>query len=145
MDPQELPPVLRFVARRGHIWLQYVVENGEHIPTGVMELIPLIKALAYHPDEINPEGYDLSISPLGTIIANQERVFADVRRFAADRDVIYHHGIAMCRRGAGYGTLLMKHALENTPEIKDRVIVCFPDAAQIDEKSGDLQLAPNED
>ena len=57
LDPQELPPVLQFVARRGHIWLQYAVENGERIPTGVMELIPLSKALEYRPEDIEAGEY----------------------------------------------------------------------------------------
>jgi len=145
LDPQELPPVLQFIAKHGHIWLQYVVENGQCNPTGVIEFIPLVKVLGYRPKNIDPGEYDLSISPLTIIMENQDRVFSDVRRFAKDENIVYYHGIAMSRKGKGYGTLLMKHALENTPYTKNNVVVCFPDAAQIDEESNELQLAPNED
>jgi len=145
LDPQELPPVLQFIAKYGYIWLQYAVENGKRIPTGVMELISLPKALEYRPGNIDPGEYDLSISPFNVIMENQERVFASVRQFAKDQDIVYHHGIAMSRRGKGYGTLLLRYALENTPSVKNHFVVCFPDAAQIDEKTKGLNLAPNED
>lgn len=145
LDPQELPPVLQFVAKHGHIWLQYAVENRQRIPTGVIEFIPLLKALEYRPEDIDPGKYDLSISPFNIIMENQERVFSDVRRFAKDQDIVYHHGIAMVRKGGGYGTLLMRYSLNNTRYVKNRMVVCFPDAAKIDEESGKLNLAPNED
>jgi len=145
LDPQELPPVLQFIAKNGHIWLQYAVEKGKRVPTGVMELIPLLKALEYRPEDIDAGKYDLSVSPFNIIMENQERVFADARQFVKDEDIIYHHGIAMSRKGGGYGTLLLKYALENTFYIKNRVTVCFIDAAEVDEKSGELNLAPNED
>lgn len=144
LDPQELPPVLRFIAKNGHIWLQYVREGGKLVPTGFIELIPLMQALEYLPERIDKEGHDLAASPFNVIMENQRRVFANVRKFTKDKDIVYYHGIATARRGGGYGTLLLRHALENTPCIKNRTVVCFPDAAQIDRKTGGLNLAPNE-
>lgn len=144
LDPQELPSVLQFIARNGTIWLQYVTENGQQFPSAVIEFIPLLRALEYRPEDIDPGEYDLSLSPFDVIINNQERVFANARHFANDKDIVYHHGISASRRGKGYGTLLMNHALENTPYVKDRLLVCFPDAAKIDEENGELRLAPNE-
>ncbi|MFH1780603.1 MAG: hypothetical protein ABH841_01155 [Candidatus Nealsonbacteria bacterium] len=144
LDPQELPPILQFLAKNGHVSLQYAAEDGQRVPTGVMELIPLTKALKYRPGNINHGEYDLSIFPFHIIMENQQRVFMDARRFAQDKDIIYHHRIAMSRKGGGYGTLLMRHVLE-TSYVKNRVMICFIDAAEIDEKSGELSLAPNED
>ncbi|MBA7660191.1 hypothetical protein ES703_68191 [subsurface metagenome] len=145
LDPQELPPVLQYIARNGDIWLQYVLENGQKNPTGVVEFIPLKKTLQYDLQTIDAGEYDLSISPLTIIMKNQERVFRDIRKFAEDKDIVYHHGIAMSRKGKGYGTLLLKYALDNTPYVKNSIVVCYPDAAQLDEETEELQLAPNED
>ena len=144
LDPQELPPILRFIARYGNIWLQYAVEDGKYNIIGMMELIPLVQALKYRPKNIGSGAYDLSLSPFTIIMANQERVFRDVRRFAGDENITYYHGIAMSRKGGGYGTLLLRHVLENDPRIKKSVVVCFPDAAHTDKESGNLRLAPNE-
>ena len=75
---------------------------------------------------------------------NQERVFQDVRRFAKDKDIIYAHGLAMVRKGKGYGTLLMDYATKNLLGLSKGTIAGFIDAAQKDKNSGELQLAPNE-
>ncbi|MEK6658803.1 MAG: hypothetical protein AABY36_03880 [Campylobacterota bacterium] len=143
IDPQELPEVLRFIAGKGYIWLQYAVENGVKNPTGVIELLPLEKALEYDPNNIATK-YDISTSPLTLITRNQENAFRDARKFADDKDIIYHHGISMSRREKGYGTLLLNHALNNTPNARDRIIICYIDAAQLDEESQELIPATNE-
>ena len=144
LDPQELPPVLQFIARYGNIWLQYAAEDGEYNPIGMMELIPLVQALEYRSENIDSGAYDLSLSPFTIIMANQERVFRDVRRFAGDEDIIYHHGVAMSRKGGGYGTLLLRHVFESDSRVKKGVVVGFPDAAYLDKDSGNIHLAPNE-
>jgi len=138
-DPQELPSVLRFIAANGDIWLQYVVENGRKTPTGVIEFIPLKKSLRFDPNKINE---DLSVSPFAIVLKEQERIFQDVRRFAKDKKITYHHGIFMSRRGGGYGTQLLKYAIGQASR---DIIVCYIDGAQISEESGELQLVPNED
>lgn len=143
IDPQELPEVLQFVARNGPIWLQYAVEDGKRNPTGVIEFIPLEKAVEYNPKSIVTE-YDISASPLTVIMGNQENNFRAVRRFSDDKNIIYHHGISMSRIEKGYGTLILNHALKNTPHVKDKVIVCYIDAAQVDEESKELVQATNE-
>ena len=48
----------------------------------------------------------------------------------------------MSRRGQGYGTLLLDYAFTNTPNLTDRVTVCFIDAAKI--INGELRPAANE-
>ena len=143
IDPQELPEVLQFIARNGHIWLQYAVENNVRNPTGVIGLLPLERAMKYDPNNIATE-HDITASPLTVIMQNQERAFKDARKFANDKDIIYHHGISMSRRHKGYGTLLLNYALGNTPNIRDRIITCPIDAAQVDEESGKLIPAANE-
>lgn len=143
IDPQELPEVLQFVARNGHIWLQYAIEDGKRNPTGVIEFMPLEKALQYDPSSIATK-YDISASPLTVIMGNQENAFRDARRFAEDNSIVYHHGISMSRRQQGYGTLLLNHALGHTPCVKDKFIVCYIDAAQIDKETGRLVPTSNE-
>lgn len=138
LDPQELSPALRFVARHGNIWLQHASEEGQKVLTGVIEFIPLEAAKRFNPNRYPLE--DLTDSPLKIIMENEERIFRDVRRFASDKKIIYHHGIAMSRKEKGYGTLLLKYALDRT----DGTVVCFIDGAQLDKDSNELKLAPNE-
>lgn len=143
IDPQELPEVIRFLAEKGYVWLQYV-DEGEVTPTGVMELVPLIEALKLDPNKIETE-FDINKSPLVVITRNHEKAFHDARRFADGNDdkILYHHGIAMSRRGKGYGTLLLEHALAATPDATNRFIPCYIDAARVDE-DGSLKVAANE-
>lgn len=141
IDPQELPEVLQFIARNGHVWLQYAVEGTARNPTGVIELIPLEKALEFDPANIVSEA-DISVSPLNIITRDTNGVFQHARRFADDKDITYHHGMSMSRREQGYGTFLLNHALNNTPNLKDRVTVCFIDAAKIVDE--ELRPAANE-
>ena len=143
IDPQELPEVIAFIAEHGHVWLQYTDDEGQKTPTGVIELIPLTEALKLRPLEIKA-GFDINSSPLVVITGNQGQAFADARRFADDNNIVYHHGIAMSRRGKGYGTLLLRHALDNTPGLTNRFIPCYIDAAQMDEETGRLKPAANE-
>ncbi|MFH1820301.1 MAG: GNAT family N-acetyltransferase [Candidatus Nealsonbacteria bacterium] len=143
LDPQELPSVLRFIATNGTIWLQYVLEDGKKNPTGVIGFIPLEKALGYN-DLYRLSSVDLSHSPLIIIMENQARVFVDARRFAKDKDIVYHHSLATSRRGKGYGTLLLRHALNKTPHINNKIIIGLIDAANLNKENGKLQLVPNE-
>ena len=139
IDPVEVPEVLEFIARNGHVWLQYAFEQKRN-PTGVIELIPLKKALEFDPCKIVTEA-DLSVSPLNIITRGTNDVFQHARRFADDGYITYHHGISMSRRGEGYGTLLLNYALGNTPNLKDKVVVCPIDAAKI--VNGKLMPAAN--
>jgi len=134
LDPQEIPLVLRFIAEKGDIWLQYKVEKGRKVTTGAIEFIPLTEALKF-----NSHGIDEK-SPFKTAIKNQERVFWCARKFACDNEIIHHHGIVMSHRGRGYGTLLLNYALRKTPF---SVVVGFIDAA-ISTSFNELELAPNE-
>lgn len=140
IDPVEVPEVLEFIARNGHVWLQYAHEEKRN-PAGVIELIPLEKALEFDPANIVTEA-DLSVSPLNKITGNPNESFQSARRFADDRNITYHHGISISRIGKGYGTLLLNYALNNTPNLRDRVAVCFIDAAKI--VNGELKPAANE-
>ena len=141
IDPVEVPEVLKFVAGNGHVWLQYAVEGTVRNPKGVIELISLEKTLKFGDSDIAAT-IDVSSSPLNVITGNQEVAFQYARRFADDKNITYHHGISMSRRGKGYGTLLLNYALNNTPNLKDRVAVCFIDAAKI--ADGKLRPAANE-
>lgn len=143
IDLQELPEVLTYISKNGWVWLQYVREGGHQKPTGVIELLPLEAALSYNPNSIKTK-WDIEASPLTVIAGNQEAAFRYARRFASDENIVYHHGISMSRQGQGYGTLLLDHALRNTPNIEDKLIVAFIDTAKLDEESGELRSAPNE-
>jgi len=143
IDPQELPEVLKYISNNGWIWLQYAREGGQKKPTGVIELLPLEAALSYDPKSIKTK-YDIGKSPLTVIAGNQEEAFKYARRFTSDKNIVYHHGISMSRQGQGYGTILLNHALGNTPNIDDKVVVAFVDAAKLDEESGEMKPTPNE-
>lgn len=143
IDPQELPEVLQYIAEHGHVWLQFVEENGKEKATGVIELIPLRKALEFKLEEIKTE-FDIHKSPLTMITRNHGKNFEAPRKFADDDDIIYHHGIAMSRRGKGYGTLLLNYALKETPNAMDRFIACFIDAAKMNGNKNILEPAANE-
>ncbi len=139
----EFSSVLKFITRNGYSWMQYIFEDGRYKPTGVIELIPLKKALRYNSRNIKD---DLSNSPFTIALNNQRTVFKDARRFAEDKDIIFHHAISMSKskRGNGYGTMLLKYALENTPDAKNSTIICFVDAAKLNVESKNLELLPNE-
>lgn len=139
----ELPQVLRFIAGNGWSWMQYARNRTSKKPTGVIELIPLAKALQYDPSEIKK---DLSDSPFTILMNSQKTAFKDSRRFAEDKDIVFHHAITMSKteRGKGYGTSLLKYALDNTPDVRHNNVVCFIDAAIINKKSKKLKLLPNE-
>ncbi len=143
IDPQELPEVLQYVASRGHVWLQFIQGKRKDRATGVIEFIPLPEALKFKPEEIKTE-LDINASPLTMITRSQEKNFEAPRKFADDNEIIYHHGIAMSRRGKGYGTLLLDHALRETPNAMNRFIPCYIDAAQVNDATGALELAVNE-
>jgi len=143
IDPQELPEVLEYIAEHGYVWLQFVEEKGKEKTTGVIELLPLQKALEFKPEEIKTE-LDINKSPLTMITKNQEKNFEAPRKFAHDDEIIYHHGIAVSRRGKGYGTLLLDYALRETPNAMDRFISCFIGAAQRNEDRNILEPAANE-
>ncbi len=130
IDPMELPEVLSFIAKHGKVWLQYSIEDNKAVPTGVAEFIQLTEVLKFKPKEIKTE-FDINVSPLAVIMGNQERVFSDARKFAEDKDITYHHGIAMSRRGQGYGTLLLRYALDHTDDIRNRLISSYIDAAKV--------------
>ncbi len=136
IDPPATYDEIEYMAREGWLWLQYAKENGHIIPTGVMELISLTKALDFRLVKANGD------SPLAKIAENHERVFSDARRFAGDEDIIYGHGISMARRRRGYGTLLLQHALDNTPNARVRPIAGYIDLAT--KTDGSMKLAPNE-
>ena len=135
-DPQEMPAVLRFLAKKGEVLLQYSQERGKKIPTGVMETIFLDHALKFN--HFRYRG-DLSKSPLKMVIENQERVFQSVRKLASDRWIVYHHGIAVVRKGMGYGKLLLEHIMDGRDKF---TFFCAIDGAT--KKSGNLELIPNE-
>jgi len=139
----ELPQVLRFITGNGWSWMQRLGNGSFKKTTGVIELIPLVKALRYNPFEIKR---DLSNSPFTILMNSQKTAFKDPRRFAEDKDIVFHHAITMSKseRGKGYGTSLLKYALENTPNARHSNIICFIDAAIIDDKSKKLKLLPNE-
>ena len=143
IDSQEFPEVLQFIARYGHLWLQYAVEDNVRNPTGVIKLLSLESALNYDPYDI-PTRHDITTSPLTIIMNNQEKAFEDARKFADDKDITYHHGISMSRKQRGYGTELLNYALDNTPNIRDKVVICHISAAKVEEESNRLVLAANE-
>lgn len=143
VDPVEIVPVLQYISRKGIIWLQYIYEKSGKKATGVIEFIPLTKALQFNPGKIEAKPEDLELSPFAVVMADQKRIFEGARRFTRDDEIIYHHGISMERRGQGYGTLLMAHALKTMPALSDKAVVCFIDAAAWTPEG--LQLLPNED
>ena len=96
LDPQELPSILRYLATKGDVWLQYCLEAGQKIATGVIEFIQLHRIITLKPADVNGKG--LSISPLVIAMKNQERLFKPFRRIADDKNIVYYHGIAMSRR-----------------------------------------------
>ena len=148
IDPVELPEVLPFIARTGTVWLQYAEPTEtERKATGVLEFLPLDASLAQWPEErerLASRDVDVSESSLGTILADHERTFADVRRFTGlpDSDIVYHHGISMAEQGKGYGRKLLTHGLSRINS--EKAVVCYIDAAQFNPETGTLEPAPNE-
>jgi hypothetical protein len=136
LDPQEMPPVLKYIAEKGDIYLQYKFAGEEEIATGVMEILPLEDLFSFDPSRIDSGEYDLSLSPLTILSGAGKNVFRDLQRFS-NGDVLYHHGIAMSEKGKGYGTLLLDFVLKKI--VMGRVtVVCFIDAADNE------TLLPNE-
>lgn len=142
-DEVEFPQVLKFIVRNGWSWMLYIWDGNSNKAIGAIELIPLIRALQYNPSKIKE---DLSNSPFTILMNSQKKAFKSARRFAKDKDIVFHQAIAMSEseRGRGYGSLLLKYALDNTPNVKNSNIFCFIDAAIIDEKSKKLKSFMNE-
>lgn len=140
LEPQEHPEVMRFLAGQGDIWLQRVEENNQKITTGAISLISLANMV-----KVKSQHFEMGVelnSPFITAVKKEKEVFRAAKELAVrEKDIIFYYDIAVSRRNQGYGTLLLKHALQYVPW---GLVVCFVLAARRKGSDNQLELVPNE-